>query len=216
MVLIAQDAQAQNTGDVPTVAVMDFNGLMVADGGNSIPIGKAVSSMLVTEFSGREGLKVLERANLQSILTEQKLALSGRVEESSAVEIGKMLGVQYMFYGAVVSMGNQLRVDIRAVNVETTEVVTVLKKNDTPEQLLDVVVWVADEFTKKLNLVPPSGRPPVEAVPVKATIEFSRGVDFEDRGDTAKALEHYQKALEVYPNHRDAQRAVARLRAGDV
>jgi TolA-binding protein len=41
-------------------------------------------------------------------------------------------------------------------------------------------------------------------------------VDFEDKGDTAKALEHYQKVLEIYPNHRDAQRALERLRGGDV
>lgn len=214
--LAVQDAPAQTTGDVPTVAVLDFTGLMLGDAGNSVAIGKAMSAMLVTEFSGREGLRVLERQNLQDILTEQRLALSGRVDESSAVEIGKLLGVQYVFAGAVVSMGNQLRVDIRATDVETSEVVTVLKKNDKPEQLLDVVVWIADEFSKKLDLTPPSGRADVQPIPIRATIEFSRAVDFEDKGDTAKAMEHYQKALEVYPNHRDAQRALDRLRAGDV
>lgn len=214
--LAVQDAPAQNTGDVPTVAVLDFTGLMLGDAGNSVAIGKAMSAMLVTEFSGREGLRVLERQNLQDLLTEQRLALSGRVDESSAIEIGKLLGVQYIFVGAVVSMGNQLRVDIRATDVETSEVVSVLKKNDKPEQLLEVVVWIADEFSKKLDLTPPSGRPQVEPIPVRATIEFSRAVDFEDKGDAAKAMEHYQKALEVYPNHRDAQRALARLRGGDV
>jgi len=213
--LAVQDAPAQSTGDVPTVAVMDFTGLMLGDAGNSVAIGKAMSAMLVTEFSGREGLRVLERQNLQDLLTEQRLALSGRVDESSAIEIGKLLGVQYIFVGAVVSMGNQLRVDIRATDVETSEVVSVLKKNDKPEQLLDVVVWIADEFSKKLNLTPPSGRPEVEPIPIRATIEFSRAVDFEDKGDTAKAMEHYQKALEVYPKHRDAQRALDRLRGGD-
>lgn len=212
----AQDAPAQNAADVPTVAVLDFTGLMLGDAGNSVAIGKAMSAMLVTEFSGRGGIRVLERQNLQDILTEQRLALSGRVDESSAVEIGKLLGVQYVFTGAVVSMGSQLRVDIRATDVETSEIVTVLKKNDKPEALLDVVVWVADEFSKKLDLTPPSGRADVEPIPVRATIEFSRAVDFEDKGDDARAMEHYQKALEIYPGHRDAQRALDRLRGGDI
>jgi TolB-like protein len=172
--------------------------------------------MLVTEFSEREGMRVVERARLNDLLTEQRLALSGRVEESSAIEVGKLLGVQYVIYGQITSIADNLRLDIRATDVETSEVVSVLKKNDKTEQLLAVVTWIADEFSKKLNLMPPSGRPSVEAIPVRATIEFSRAVDFEDKGDTAKAMEHYQKVLEIYPSHRDAQRALQRLRGGDV
>ena len=214
--LAVQDAPAQSTADVPTVAVMDFNGFMLGEAGNSVAIGKAMSAMLVTEFSGRDGLNVLERQSLQSILQEQRLALSGRVEESSAIEIGKILGVQYMFWGAVTSIPGQLRVDIRAVDVETSAVVTVLKKMEKPEALLDVVIWVADEFSAKLNLTPPADRPEAPAIPVRATIELSRAVDYEDKGDTAKAMEHYQKALDIYPDLKDAQRALDRLRGGDV
>lgn len=215
VVLGAHDTVAQATSDLPTVAVMDFTGFMMGEAGNSIAIGKAISAMLVTEFSGREGLRVLERQNMQDILNEQKLSLSGRVDESSVAEIGKILGVQYVFRGAVISMGAELRVDIRATDVETSEILTVMKKNDKTENLLDVVVWVADEFSKKLNLTPPSGRPEIEPMPVRATIEFSRGVDFEDKGDTAKAIEHYEAALAAYPGHKDAQRALDRLRGGD-
>ncbi len=130
--------------------------------------------------------------------------------------MGKLLGVQYVFYGQITSIADNLRIDIRATDVETSEVVSVLKKNDKTEELLGVVVWIADEFAKKLNLTTPASRPEVEPIPVRATIEFSRAVDFEDKGDTAKAIEFYQKALEVYPNHRDAQVALARLRGGDV
>ena len=214
--LAVQDAPAQSTDDVPTVAVLDFTGFMLGEAGNSVAIGKAVSAMLVTEFSGREGMRVVERARLNDLLTEQRLALSGRVEESSAIEVGKLLGVQYVFYGQITSIADNLRIDIRATDVETSEVVSVLKKNDKTEELLAVVVWIADEFAKKLNLATPSSRPETEPIPVRATIEFSRAVDFEDKGDTAKAIEFYQKALDVYPNHRDAQVALARLRGGDV
>lgn len=216
LALAAGNAHAQSTADLPTVAVMDFTGFMMGEEGNSVAIGKAFSAMLVTEFTDRDGLRVLERQNMQTILQEQRLALSGRMDESSAVEIGKMLGVQYVLLGQVTSLPGQLRVDIRAVDVETSEVLTVLKKNDRPEGLLDVVVWVADEFAKKLNLAPPSRRAAVEPIPVRATIEFSRAVDFEDKGDTAKAMEHYQKTLDIHPSHPDARRALARLRGGDV
>ena len=116
--LASQDALAQ-TRDVPRIAVMDFNGFMLGESGNSVNIGKAVSAMLVTEFAVREGLEVLERQQIKALLAEQRLTLSGRVDESSAVEIGKLLGVQYVFHGSVTSLVNQPRLDIRPVAVET-------------------------------------------------------------------------------------------------
>lgn len=213
--LAVQAAPAQTATDVPTVAVFDFTGFMLGEAGNSVNLGKAVSAMLISEFSGREGMRVIERAQLNDLLTEQKLALSGRVEESSAIEVGKMLGAQYVFYGQVSSIADNLRSDIRAVDVETSQVVSVLKKMDKTSELLSVVVWLADEFSKQLDLTPPSERPTVEPIPVRATIEFSRAVDFEDKGDDAQAIEHYEKTLELYPNHRDAKKALERLRGGE-
>ncbi len=212
--LSVQDVSAQVT-DVPTVAVMDFNGFMLGDGGNSVNLGKAVSAMLVTEFSGREGIEVVERQALNDLLQEQRLALSGRVTESSAVEIGKLLGVQYMFYGQVASIANNLRIDIRAVDVETSEVISVLKKMDETSELLSVIVNMADDFSGVLNLVAPSSRPDLAPIPVPAIIAFSRGVDYEDKGETAQALEQYNAALEIYPDYVDAVRAVARLGGGE-
>lgn len=213
--LAVQDAPAQTAGgNVPTVAVLDFTGFMLGEAGNSVNLGKAVSAMLVTEFSDRAGMRVIERAQLQDLLTEQRLALSGRVEESSAVEVGKLLGAQYVFHGQVASIADNLRIDIRAVDVETSEVVSVLKKMDKTDELLGVIVWVADEFSGQLHLTSPADRPDVAPIPVRATIEFSRAVDFEDKGDTARAIEHYRAALDIYPNHRDAQRALARLEGG--
>ena len=70
-----QDALGQAVEeDLPTVAVLDFTGFMLGEAGNSVNLGKAVSAMLVTEFSGREAstsregwLVVLE--NMKSPIT---------------------------------------------------------------------------------------------------------------------------------------------------
>lgn len=211
-----QRVKAQSTDDLPTVAVFDFNGMMLGQAGNSVNLGKAVTAMLVTEFSGRDGLRVIERSRLKDLLTEQALGISGRVEEGSAAAIGKLIGAQYVFHGSVLDIAGALRVDIRAVDVETSEVISVLKKRDATDELLSVVVWIADEFSKELELTPPSARPEVEKTPVRATIEFSRAVDFEDKGELDRAIQHYQAALEIHPGHRDAQRALERLRGGGV
>lgn len=197
--------------DLPTVAVLDFTGLMIGQAGNSAPLGKAVASMLTTELHGRPGLRVIERHQLQDLLTEQKLALSGRVDEGTAVTIGKLLGAQYMIYGQVTSIATQLRMDMRAVDVETSEIVEARKMTATTDELLDVVVQMADAFGRQLDLTPPSKRPAMESIPFRATIEFSRAVDFEDRGEIERALEHYRAALAIFPRHPAALAAVERL-----
>lgn len=200
--------------DVPTVAVMDFTSFMMGDGGASVNLGKAISAMLVTEFSGREGMRIVERAQLQDLIREQDLSLSGRIEEADAVEVGKMLGVQYVLHGQVTSIADNLRMDIRAVDVETSEIVSVMKKSDHTTELFSVVVDLADEFGEALDLVPPSDRPEVESIPVAATIAFSRAVAYEDERDIEQAIQFYERTLELHPGHRDAERALERLRGG--
>ena len=208
----ATEAAELRGQDAPTIAVMDFNSFMMGQGGASVELGKAISAMLVTEFSGRDGLRVVERQRLLDLIQEQDLNYSGRVEE--AIEVGKMLGVQYVMLGQVTSIVDNLRMDIRAVDVETSEVLSVHKKSDKTSELFQVVVDLADEFGTQLDLTPPSGRPEMEPIPVRATIEFSRAVDFEDKGEIELAIQHYEATLEIHPSHRDARRALDRLRGG--
>ncbi len=214
IVLAVIPLQLRAQRDVPTVAVMDFSSFMMGEGGASVNLGKAISAMLVTEFSGREGMRIIERAELNDLLREQDLNLSGRIEESDAIEVGKMLGVQYVIHGQVTSIVDNLRMDIRAVDVETSEIVSVMKKSDRTTELFSVVVDLADEFGEALDLTPPSARPEMEPTPVAATIAFSRGVDFEDKGQIPEAIEQYERALEIHPSHRGAERALERLRQG--
>jgi len=211
--MMASPALAQER-DLPTVAVLDFAGLMMGDGNAAVPLGKTVSAMLVTEFSERPGMQVIERQQLNEMLREQDRARSGRVDESSAIEIGKLLGAQYVLTGQATDIVGNLRMDIRAVDVETSEIVAVLKLSGLTTDLFSLIVELADDFGEKLDLTPPSQRAAVETIPVPATIAFSRAVAYEDRGETDQAIEYYQRTLEIYANHRDAQRALERLRGG--
>jgi curli biogenesis system outer membrane secretion channel CsgG len=198
--------------DVPTVAVMDFDSFMMGEGGASVQLGKAITAMLVTEFSSREGIRIIERQRINDLIREMDLNYSGRVDE--AIEIGKLLGMQYVLLGQVTSIVDNLRMDIRAVDVETSEVITVMKKSDKTDQLFAVVVALADDFGAALNLTPPSQRAEIEQIPVRATIEFSRAVAYEDEQEIDLAIEHYEATLAIHPTHRDARIALERLRGG--
>jgi TolB-like protein len=193
-----------------TVGVLDFSGVMMSNAGASVSLGKAVSSMLITELVGRPGITVIERQDLRKVLEEQRLALSGVVDESTAIEVGRILGAQYMIFGVATSWSG-LRLDMRAVDVETSEILSVEKMQGEDDELLDMVVRIGDRFAETLSLPPLEDRPDFEPVPAMATIEFSRGLDFEDEGDVAEARAAFERALQLYPNHRGARRALERL-----
>lgn len=46
-------------------------------------------------------LKVVDRENMMAILQEQKLQLSGVVDDKTAVEVGKLVGAQVILTGTV-------------------------------------------------------------------------------------------------------------------
>ena len=50
------------------------------------------------------------------------------------------------------------------------------------------------------------------SIPVEASFDFSRGLDYEHRGQKDRAAVMYQKALQVFPEHKDAQAALERIK----
>lgn len=86
------------------VAVLDFDYSAVSNptwlsyfnGG-----AKGVSDMIVNQLVETGKYRVIERSRLDAILAEQNLGASGRVDASTAAEIGRLLGVEMVVIGSV-------------------------------------------------------------------------------------------------------------------
>jgi curli biogenesis system outer membrane secretion channel CsgG len=98
MVISVLPAQAA-TGKV-RVAVMNFaNNSTWTYWGDKL--GEAANDEFTTQLQQSGKFTVIERAQLQSILSEQSLGASGAVSPSTAPKIGKLLGVQLIFTGSI-------------------------------------------------------------------------------------------------------------------
>lgn len=79
-------------------------------------------------------IKIIERANLETILKEQKFQASGLVNEATAKSIGMIAGVDFVCYGTLKDLGEEITVNARVVDVETGEVCAIsratIKKDD--------------------------------------------------------------------------------------
>jgi len=91
--------------DKPRVAVLEFKNK--ADnqwwwhGG-----AEAAQDVFVTELFKSGKFRVVEREQLEALMREKGLTLSGDVDPSTAVRVGKLLGVNYLLTGSVTEYGN--------------------------------------------------------------------------------------------------------------
>lgn len=118
-------------GDVPSlqatappgpvrVAVLDFENHSkdpTLDG-----FRQGLRDMLVTDLMRVSDVKVVERARLTAVLEEQKLAQGGFIDPRTAVRLGKGLAAQSLLTGSFVISGDEVRVDIRLISVESGEI----------------------------------------------------------------------------------------------
>jgi curli biogenesis system outer membrane secretion channel CsgG len=89
----------------PRVAVLEFKNKVQGYGWSGYKAGQAAQDMLVTELVRKGTFRVIEREQLDAILREKNLSLSGDIDPKTAVKVGKMLGVEYLITGAVTEMG---------------------------------------------------------------------------------------------------------------
>ncbi len=95
----------------PRVAVLEFKDKV--SGYSWYQAGRAAQDMLVTELVNGGKYRVVERERMEALLAEKNLSLSGDVDAKTAVQIGKMLGVEYLIAGSVTELG----VSNKGVNV---------------------------------------------------------------------------------------------------
>jgi len=85
-----------------------------------------LSDYIIEELIGyivNEGtLTVVDRQNLETIRKEMDFQLSGEVSDDTAQSIGKKLGAQTIISGSITAIGNAYRLRIRAISVETAQI----------------------------------------------------------------------------------------------
>ena len=223
-------AQAASTDQRPSVAVMpSFNNGSVVNHADYDALGKGIADVLITELAANSSIRVVERDKIQQLLDEQNLGASGRVDKETAAKIGKLLGVHHMIFGGfIIDPRGTMRLDTRAVHVETGVVEHVETITDKADNMLAVISGVADKMNKGMKLPPmPNGaaRPAVNPEGTKPgrwrdLIIYARAEDANDKKDRTRALALYKEFLDKSPNsvlpaqRRRAEQKVRELAAG--
>jgi hypothetical protein len=115
------EKQDTHNGKRITLGILPFEN--ATDHEDLMPVIKAAQQMFQQVFSDANTVRVVERERLSDILKEQALGLSGIINDSSAVKVGNISGVQIMTSVDVTVSGGYYRINARLINVETSRVV---------------------------------------------------------------------------------------------
>lgn len=219
---LPQHAAAQSK---PTVAVLYFNNGAIGKQHDELqPLSKGIADLLIGELAANAGIRVIERDQLESILKEQKLSTDGKTDASTAVQVGKLLGVHHMVTGGFITdPKGTIKFTTRVFNVEKGEIefpnptakdATVTGKIDNFMELVNQLAGKLNTGMKLPDIPARVGAAKAEAakkVPYEAIALYSKGLAAKDAGNKAEAVTLFSKALEKFPDFEKAKAERAKL-----
>ena len=81
---------------------------------------------LTLHFVNTRNYTVVERSNIEAVLTEQNFQMSGFVDDDAFVSIGKFIGATVVVTGEITGTGSQKRLVLKAIDVLTSEILSMV------------------------------------------------------------------------------------------
>jgi uncharacterized protein (TIGR02145 family) len=171
------------------VAILDFENTSGKTEYDAL--GKAMSSMLITDLSNNihpKKVEFFERSQLNKLLDEQKLQKSKNFDAKTAVDFGKLSGVNYVFVGSVFVMDGNCNITSKLVDVQTSKIILSKEANGKIETWLQLKSQLAEEIAQQLNnpvTLDPSYK---DQTTTLATLnQYGKVLSTMDQGDADKA-----------------------------
>lgn len=119
---------------VLTVAVFDFESKdeAVRD------LGPKVATLLNATLSAEPNLILVERAELEKVLGEQELGLSGTVSADTAARVGNLTGAKVLVTGRVFKVDKETMVVAKVIGTETSRVYGEMVKGTAAVSISDL------------------------------------------------------------------------------
>ena len=125
--------------------------------------GQKVSDLLFAKLSARPELLLVERADLQKILEEAELNLSGVVTPGQATQVGQLTGAKLLIGGSVIEADSSLYLVAKIIGTETSRVLGESVQGRANDELGPLVEQLAKKVAD--TVVKQSGK--LVAKPVK-------------------------------------------------
>ncbi len=196
------------------IAIFDFE-VKNGDKGISGPL----TDNVIHELSKSDKYEVIDRGNMNKILKEQKLQMSGCISGGCIVQAGQLLGVGKIVTGSVGIVGKTYYLTLQLINVQTGKIE--ISVADTCKCELDELLDSTTRLAKKLlgeKVLQPAVTAPNPPTIVESKAEAIAKVAANDRAfwdsvKDSKNPDELKAYLEQFPTGIFAPLANARLKA---
>ncbi|MEA1912114.1 MAG: CsgG/HfaB family protein [Spirochaetota bacterium] len=134
------------TGEPAYVAISDFS-ILASDDALAF-LATEIPNDLAGGFAKGGLVKPVERQELEKVMEELKLSMSGLTDEDYALQAGKLLGAKYLLFGSLSKIGEQVKINCRLIETETSQIVYTESSRGMYSTLFDV----EDELREKIEL----------------------------------------------------------------
>ena len=212
-------AQQRDQDTRPGIAVLPFNnGGSYGQGKEDFDaLERGIAGMMISELSQNPAARVVERQEVQRLVDEQNLGTQGRVDPRTASKVGKLVGARYVVLGTFIDFYGDFRVDVRLVNTETGEIVKTESERMQRDHMFDIIRNIAARLMKDANLPAlqrqggASDQRMGRQVPTEALTYYSRALLYSDHGQKDKAVEMFNRAIEIFPGYAEAKDGLQRV-----
>ena len=208
LVVVLLPLPAPAVEGIQTLAILPFDNNSITEPEKYAPLSDGLAAMLITDLNKNDSvLTVIERNKIKSILKEIALGQMGGVDQSTAIEAGKILGAQSIAFGSFTIMGDMIRIDVRIIKVESSELVMAESVSGEMKNFMALETNLATKIADalKTSLKGSSGR---SESSIDAALYFSKGIDAMDKGNKKEAQKLFNKAIEIDPTYKIQVQAI--------
>jgi serine/threonine protein kinase/tetratricopeptide (TPR) repeat protein len=177
-------------------------------------LSTALSEMLTTELAAGEKLRTIPGENVARMKVDLAVPESDSLAPDTLQKIYRNLGSNLVVLGSYLSMGGQLRLDLRLQDATNGEILAAISETGRESEVSDLVSRTGTVMREKLGLETASS---AEEAAVRASLPsnpeavrlYSEGLARLRLFDNLGARDLLQKAVERDPNHALAHSALA-------
>ena len=191
-----------------TVAVLYFENM--GNNRDLDPIQKGLADMMITDLSKVHKLKVIERIQMQKLLEEMGLGMTGLVDNKTAPRVGKLLGASKLVKGTFMDLSaEKLRIDASLIPIKKTYRFRRNREVDQLDNLFKMEKNLVFGLIDQMNIaLTQEERDAIEMIPTEnllAFMAYCNALDYEDRGMFEQSAEFYREAVMLDPGFIPAQ-----------
>ncbi|GHV61398.1 hypothetical protein AGMMS49587_05420 [Spirochaetia bacterium] len=135
------DAAIREASDYLNSNIPDGNNIVILNvQSNSAALSDYIIDELIANAVNDKNFPVVDRQQLDAIRSALNFQWAGEVDDNFAQEIGKMVGAQTIVSGAVSKVGNNYRMRIRTLEVQTAQVQGQFNRNIPAGETISALV----------------------------------------------------------------------------